>query len=144
MTSGVKFSPEQIAKFKAKVLDLMREGNNITFRDACAAANWSSFPAYQQRRIDPEWDAEVRAARQLSIDNGLDFAENRLMQNIEQGREPSIFFYLRTIGKHRGFVERTEQTGADGTPLSPPSVNVLFPNLKQFRETPTDDSSDPG
>lgn len=38
----------------------------------------------------------------------LDFAETKLHQNIMEGKEASIFFFLKTKGKDRGYVERVE------------------------------------
>ena len=35
----------------------------------------------------------------------LDFVETALFKNIQAGKEASIFFYLKTKGKHRGYVE---------------------------------------
>ena len=38
----------------------------------------------------------------------LDFAESKLMKNIHDGKETSLIFFLKTKGKERGYVERTE------------------------------------
>lgn len=35
----------------------------------------------------------------------LDMAETKLHQNIMEGREASIFFFLKTKGKNRGYIE---------------------------------------
>ena len=37
-----------------------------------------------------------------------DFAENKLFQNIKDGKETSLIFYLKTQAKDRGYVERQE------------------------------------
>ena len=42
------------------------------------------------------------------IDSKLDFAEGQLMANIKAGKEISLLFFLKTIGKRRGFIERQE------------------------------------
>jgi len=44
----------------------------------------------------------------------IDFAENQLFQQVKDGNITAIIFTLKTIGKHRGYVERQEVTGADG------------------------------
>jgi hypothetical protein len=46
-----------------------------------------------------------------------DFAESKLLGNIKAGKEASIFFYLKTQAKDRGYIERQEHTGADGGPI---------------------------
>ena len=38
----------------------------------------------------------------------LDFAESKLMQHINDGDVTSLIFFLKTKGKSRGYVERTE------------------------------------
>lgn len=43
-----------------------------------------------------------------------DVAELKLYQSIQDGDLRAIAFYLRTKGKHRGYVERQEVSGPDG------------------------------
>ncbi len=50
-------------------------------------------------------------------DEVLDLAESKLLQNIRAGKTAEIIFYLKCMGKSRGYVERQEITGADGDPL---------------------------
>ena len=47
----------------------------------------------------------------------IDFAENQLFKQVQDGNITAIIFTLKTIGKHRGYVERQEVTGANGGPL---------------------------
>jgi len=47
-----------------------------------------------------------------------DFAEGKLYQNIDENKEASLIFYLKTQAKDRGYVERQEVTGADGDPIA--------------------------
>ena len=37
-----------------------------------------------------------------------DFAESKLFTNIQEGKEASIFFYLKTQAKERGYIERQQ------------------------------------
>jgi hypothetical protein len=57
-------------------------------------------------------DAIVQAREDLK-----DFAESKLLQAIDAGEIVPILFYLKTQAKDRGYVERSEVTGADGGPL---------------------------
>jgi hypothetical protein len=36
----------------------------------------------------------------------IDFVEMKLFENIQAGKEASIFFFLKTKAKHRGYIER--------------------------------------
>lgn len=58
-------------------------------------------------------DAEYKKAVEELGDVALDFAESQLHQQIKSGNSTATIFYLKTKGKHRGYVERQEisQTG---------------------------------
>jgi len=47
----------------------------------------------------------------------LDFAEGKLYEKIKEGDVASIFFYLKTQGKVRGYIERAEIGGIGGEPI---------------------------
>lgn len=51
------------------------------------------------------------------IDETLDLAESKLWEGVKEGDKTSIIFTLKTLGKHRGYSERYEVTGADGAPI---------------------------
>jgi len=53
-------------------------------------------------------DPEYRAAVDSISDIALDFAESQLHKQIQEGEVSSTIFYLKTKGKKRGYVERTE------------------------------------
>ena len=42
------------------------------------------------------------------IEARIDIMESELIKNVNNGKEASIFFALKTIGKHRGYIERQE------------------------------------
>lgn len=47
----------------------------------------------------------------------LDMAESGLISHIKEKDKQCLFFYLKTQGKNRGYVERQEFTGKDGEPI---------------------------
>ena len=47
----------------------------------------------------------------------LDMAESQLHKQILGGNTSATIFYLKTKGKNRGYVERHEHTGIEGTKL---------------------------
>lgn len=68
-----------------------------------------------------EWynnDNEFRTAVDDIQNIALDFAESQLHKQIKDGNSTATIFYLKTKGKKRGYVERQEITGAEGSPTS--------------------------
>lgn len=99
-----------------------------------------------QRSIHYKWmasDKKYKEAVEEITNKALDFAESKLFELIK-GAEladtkffvidgkietkditkklppdtAATIFYLKTKGKNRGYIERVEQTGADGEPLN--------------------------
>jgi hypothetical protein len=56
----------------------------------------------------------VKAVYDEERETLIDFAENQLFKQVQDGNITAIIFTLKTIGKLRGYVERQEVTGADG------------------------------
>jgi hypothetical protein len=75
-------------------------------------------------------DDEIKAAYQETNESNIDKVEGKLFDQINNGNITAIIFYLKTKAKHRGYVERVENTGADGKPLVPVAavVNVYLPD----------------
>ena len=71
----------------------------------------------------------------LALDNArarqLDVVEARLFQAINDGEMAAIIFYLKTIGKNRGYVERQETGG---------TINVVF----EYADEPTNGANPEG
>lgn len=71
---------------------------------AAKAVGISRWTHYEWMKTDPDYAEQVKELEDLS----LDFAESQLLNNIKKGAEASTIFYLKTKGKRRGYVERTE------------------------------------
>ena len=80
---------------------------------ACEQIGISRSVVYKWEKEDPEF---FKVMQQLE-DYQVDFVEHQLMASIKAGSVQAQIFYLKTKGKHRGYVERTEVTGAGGRPL---------------------------
>ena len=63
---------------------------------------------------------EIKAVLVALEETELDFTEFKLHENIKAGKEASIFFKLKTKGKHRGYIEKQEiqHSGAPGEPIN--------------------------
>lgn len=59
----------------------------------------------------------VQAARDAHRGEMIDTAELKLWQSIQNGEAWGISMALKTLGKDRGYVERSEVTGKDGADL---------------------------
>jgi len=60
---------------------------------------------------------ELQEALALINESNLDLSESVLFSMIKKKSLGAICFHLKCKGKHRGWVERQEVTGADGKPL---------------------------
>ncbi len=65
---------------------------------------------YNRMREEPEIEAAYKEANESTID----FVETKLIDRINKGDTTAIIFFLKTKAKARGYVERMEQTGANG------------------------------
>lgn len=74
------------------------------------------------RRLDCDWHTakryvemyeETKTMYDAENESTLDLAESMLLKNIQEQDPASIFFYLKTKGKKRGYVEKvqTEHSG---------------------------------
>ena len=66
----------------------------------------------------------VRAVQETR-ESVLDLAESGLIKALGKGESWAVCFTLKCLGKHRGFVERAEVTGADGGPVRVSGVESL-------------------
>ena len=81
---------------------------------AAEAANVARMSHYRWMKDDPEYRAAVDSINEKAID----FAENALHKLIRSGNPASTIFYLKTKGKARGYVERSEIEVTAPKPLS--------------------------
>tara|TARA_R100000773_G_scaffold41582_1_gene38189 strand:- start:217 stop:570 length:354 start_codon:yes stop_codon:yes gene_type:complete len=80
---------------------------------ACRKAGIGRTTYYDWLNNDPEFKAAVESIQDVA----LDFAESQLHRQIAENNTSATIFYLKTKGKRRGYVERTEHTGLEGTKL---------------------------
>jgi hypothetical protein len=97
-----------IAKRKFAIGVFAKKAGNIA--ETCKVlgihrSTWYDW--YANDKIFKRWADEVREGL-------IDFAESKLMQNINDGKETSILFMLRTQGRNRGYIEKqvVEHEGA--------------------------------
>ena len=81
---------------------------------ACKSVGITRSLYYQWRHQDPAFAESCDAVREITYD----VVESALLKKIQEGDTPCIIFFCKTKMKHRGYVERVEQTGKDGEPLN--------------------------
>ena len=90
--------------------------------NACRKVDIARQTHYEWMREDEQYKEDVESINELAID----FAESALHSQIREGNSTSTIFYLKTKGKKRGFVEKTEvehsgEVGATVTMFELPS-----------------------
>jgi hypothetical protein len=104
---------------KAKMIHCLTENKgNVT--NASKAVGIAPKTHYEWCKNDDDYKTEVDAVLNVAID----YVENKLFERIEQGDTTATIFYLKTIGKRRGYVERAEVTGKDGKDLIPEKADL--------------------
>ena len=81
---------------------------------ACKSVNCSRKTFYQYYKEDERFAKEVDNVEGIA----LDFAESQLHKQIKDGNPASTIFYLKTKGKKRGYVERTEIEHLSALPIT--------------------------
>ena len=71
---------------------------------ACKSVGISRVTHYEWFNTDEEYKTKVESIADIA----LDFAESKLHKSIENGSDTAVIFYLKTKGKKRGYIERTE------------------------------------
>ena len=99
----------QTAHKKKALLEALEKSLGVV-TTACKSVDVPRRTFYLWKETDPEFAARVDEMHEIA----LDFAESQLHQKIKSGSDTAIIFYLKTQGKKRGYVERTEYQSVGG------------------------------
>jgi hypothetical protein len=103
MTAKTKTDGTAIKK-KAFIDAYSKTFGNIT--EACKAIGVSRNTFYEYMKLDPKFKEAIDNAEPDEV--FIDFAFNALAERISKGDTTAIIFALKTKGKKRGFIERSE------------------------------------
>jgi hypothetical protein len=95
---------------------------NGNFLSAALALRCSYSTIYRWTKKDPRLQ-EIRA---IYEDELVDLAEMGIRERILARDTTAMIFTLKTKGKHRGWAERIEHTGANGEPIKVMSLSAVF------------------
>ena len=113
-------TPESTAKMKAAMLEALRVSFGI-IAHAAQQVGIHRTTHYLWMEDDPEYKAAVAELKEYK----KDFIESKLIKLINEGDTAATIFAAKTQLKDRGYIERTELTGADGKDLIP--INIIMP-----------------
>lgn len=104
------FKPKTLKKEhqQAALINALRSTLGVV-STACNLSGIARTTFYTWYREDPEF----RAAYDDMKNEALDFVESKMFERIRQNSDVLIQFYLKTQGKDRGYVERSETKNVD-------------------------------
>ena len=88
---------------KANLLEALEKSLGVV-TTACSKVGCSRETFYKYCKEDEEFKSKVDDISNVT----LDFAESQLHKQIMDGNTTATIFYLKTKGKKRGYIERTE------------------------------------
>ncbi len=103
---------------KKALLDALEESLGVVTQ-ACRAVGINRTSFYNYYNQDPKFRQAVDDIENIA----LDFVETELHKQIKAGEVSSTIFYLKTKGKKRGYIERTEQD------VTIRATDVILPTL---------------
>lgn len=86
-------------------------------KKTCEAIGVSRRVYYQWRHKDKDFEAAADYIKDAARQSIIDDAEDGLREGVEAGNMTAIIFTLKTIGKERGYIERTETETYNMTPV---------------------------
>ena len=116
-------------KKEAMIKALYKHKGNISL--SCTAAKIGRNTFYEWLKKDKALAEAVENIKEYAIDT----VEDALMKRIADGDTTAIIFYLKTIGKKRGYIEKSEFgfTDKDGKDVNK-FVFVPAPNCEPMKD----------
>ena len=94
---------DRTTQHKKAVIEALEQSLGIV-TTACKKVGVGRTTFYQWMKDDPVFANDVRDISNIA----LDFAESQLHKQIKDGSTAATIFYLKTQGKHRGYIEKQE------------------------------------
>jgi len=94
---------EQIEHTKKALIEALEKSLGVV-TTACKLVGIARSTFYEYVKDDPDFAEAVKDINEVTID----FAESQLHKQIKDGNTTATIFYLKTKGKKRGYIEKTE------------------------------------
>jgi hypothetical protein len=91
------------SELKSKMIEALKSTLGVV-TPAAEMIGLSRLSHYNWYNSDPKYKAQVDSIKDIA----LDFAESKLHQSIKNGSDIATIFFLKTQGKKRGYIERSE------------------------------------
>jgi len=115
--------------YKKKMLEAMyKTGSSVS--KSCELVGVGRTTYYSWLEKDPDFKQAVLDMAEAKID----YVEDKLFALIAAKNVTAIIFYLKTQAKQRGYVERSELTGAGGAPLNDNPNNLTYAEQRIIAE----------
>ena len=123
---------------KIQMIDALESSLGIV-TSACKIVGIHRSTHYDWYNDDPSYRKAVDDIQNIS----LDFAETQLFQAMKENNVTATIFYLKTKGKGRGYIERSEFELRKGEPdLSELSTDEIRSMLNDQQEGNTEEITD--
>lgn len=96
-------SSDSIGHTKKAMVEALEKSLGVV-TTACKQVGISRDTHYRWLKEDEEYKQTVNEISDVA----LDFAESQLFKQIRDGNTTATIFFLKTKGKHRGYIEKTE------------------------------------
>tara|TARA_R100001015_G_C4567537_1_gene126166 strand:- start:317 stop:688 length:372 start_codon:yes stop_codon:yes gene_type:complete len=116
---------------KKKMIDTIRKSKGIVV-SICKNLDMTRSAFYKRL----ESDQELRYELELARDELCDFSETKLWEHIKDGNLQAVMFVLRTLGRHRGYIEKqeVEQTSTQVNVIEVPAMDAFEPQIDEIKE----------
>jgi len=108
-------STDSIGHTKKAMIQALEKSLGVV-TTACKQVDISRDTHYRWMSDDEDYKAEVESLSDVA----LDFAESQLFKKIKDGDTTAMIFFLKTKGKKRGYVEKTQIEHSGEMRMSPP------------------------
>jgi hypothetical protein len=88
---------------KKAIIEALKQSLGVV-TTACDSVGITRQTYYYWLKTDEEFRQEVEDLENVT----LDFAESQLFKQIKEGSTAATIFYLKTKGRKRGYIEKTE------------------------------------